>query len=217
MATATTPPDESFVRTGVSWAEYIAFCDSLGERRVRVTYDRGAMEFMTVSQLRERIKHLFALLLAVLCEELDIDIAGFGNMTFRREDLERGLEPDECYWIANEALVRGRTDLDFTSDPPPDLVIEAEITRSVLDRMAIYAGLQVPEIWRCEQRSIRVCVLGADGRYVEVPRSPTFPFLPITELVRFVGLAATMSDTKLRQTFRTWVREQQAQGWPAGS
>ena len=174
MASVTTSPDEPFVRSGVSWAEYVAFCDSLGERRVRVTYDRGEMEFMTVSALHQGIKRIIALLLGVIIEELDIKIVGYGNLTMRREDIERGLEPVDCYWLTHAEQMRGRREIDFRTDPPPDLVVEIEISRTALNRLGIYAALGVPEVWRCDNQRLRVCVRGDDPRYTEVPSSLRF-------------------------------------------
>ena len=134
-------------------------------------------------------------------------------MTCQREDLERGLEPDDCYWIAHESVMRGRTEVDFEVDPAPDLAIEIEISRSVLNRIGIYAALRVPEVWRSDGERVRVNILGEDGQYHESERSLAFPFLPIAELERFLKLAGTISETQLLRTFRVWVRDQAARGW----
>ena len=190
-------PRRAFRASGVSWAEYLAFSDSLGERHVRVTYDRGEMEFMTISPLHDRIKHVFVLLLGVLSEEMNISVVGYGSMTQRREDLERGLEADECYWIEHAELFRGRTDVDLRRDPPPDLAIEVEISRSTLDRMGISAALGVPEVWRCDGETLRVCLLGAEARYADAPHSRAFPFLPMEELLRFVQTGAPLMNNEL--------------------
>jgi Uma2 family endonuclease len=207
------PAEQRFVLSGINWPTYVAFGNLLGERHIRLTYDRGEMELMTVSPRHERSKSLLARLVEALTVELDIDIASYGSMTCRREDLERGLEPDECYWIANEPRVRGHDDIDFAEDPPPDLVLEVEISRSVLDRLGIYARLGVPEVWRWDGETLRICLLGPDGQYTESERSLAFPFLPVTELVRFLAASATMSETKLLRSFQAWVREQIARGW----
>jgi Uma2 family endonuclease len=164
MGTVSIPAEQRFVLSGITWPAYVAFADLLDGQHVRVTYDRGRLEFMTPSPEHERSKHLLALLLAVVAEEMDIDIAGFGSMTCRREDLDRGLEPDECYWGSHEPKVRGRTEINLAVDPPPDLVLEVEISRSVLDRMDLYARLGIAEIWRWDGHSLRVCLLGPDGK-----------------------------------------------------
>lgn len=215
MSTAqvTPPAEQRFVLSSIDWPTYLLFSDKLGERQVRITYDRGEMELMTLSPEHERSKHLLVLLLAVIAEEVDIEVAGFGSMTCRREDLERGFEPDECYWIAHAPQVRGRTHIDLTTDPPPDLALEIEISRSFLDRLGVCAKLRIPEVWRWNGETLKILLLGEDGKYVESDRSRAFPFLPPAELTRFLHLAATTHEAKLLRQFRAWVREQMAHGW----
>src|SRR5579884_552502 len=213
MATGDIPAEQRLVLSGIDWPAYVAFGDLLGERHVRLTYNAGELEFMTLSPEHERAKKLLARLLEALTEELDIDIAGYGSMTCRREDLDRGLEPDECYWIAHEPQVRGRHDIDLDRDPPPDLALEVEISRSALDRLGLYASLDVSEVWRWDGQTLRVCILQADGSYAESQQSKAFPFLPVADLVRFLTGDENQSETKRLRAFRTWVREQAAQGW----
>ena len=128
--------------SGVAWPMYVAMSDLFMDHPVRFTYDRGELEIMTLSRFHERLRRLLAIMLDLLVIEMDIDINHGGSMTFRREDLERGLEPDDCYWIQNEARVRGRDVLDFNVDLPPDLVLEIEVTRNFINRLAICAALQ---------------------------------------------------------------------------
>ena len=213
MATVDVPAEQRLVLAGIDWPAYVAFGNLLDERHVRLTYDRGALEFMTLSPEHERAKKLLARLLEALTEELGIDIASYGSMTCRREDLERGLEPDECYWIANEPHIRGRNDIDLERDPPPDLALEVEISRSALDRLRVYASLGVPEVWRWDGQNLLIGVLGADGRYAESERSLALPFLPMEAFTRFLAPDPAHSETKRMRTFRTWVRDQAAAGW----
>lgn len=215
MATAEVSAEQRFVLSGVDWQTYVGFGDLLDERHVRLTYDGWNLEFMTISPEHERSKHLLGRFVEALVDELEIDIAGYGSMTFRREDLERGMEPDECYWIANEPLVRGRTDLDLAVDPPPDLALEIEISRSALDRMAIHAKLKIPEVWCWDGETLRVYLLGPNGRYTQSSRSRAFPFLPLDVLAQFLRTDGDVSETQLVRQFRLWVREQVRQGWPA--
>ena len=98
-------------------------------------------------------------------EELEIDISGVGSTTLQLEVEDRGLEPDECYYIQNESRVRNEEDLDLTRDPPPDLAIEVDITRSSLDRAGIYASLRIPEIWRYDGKTLRIYRLARKGHY----------------------------------------------------
>jgi Uma2 family endonuclease len=212
MATVTVPVEQRVRLSDVPWATYVTFCDGLGPRHIRVTYDQGEMEIMTVSHQHERDKKRLGRLVETLTEELAIDIVSGGSQTCRQEDLERGFEPDECYWIAHEAAVRDRDDIDFDRDPPPDLAIEVEISRSTMNRLRLYASLGVPELWRWDGEHLRVGLLGDDRQYHESERSLAFPFLPIAELVRFLMMRG-MTDTQLVRAFREWVRQQQASDW----
>jgi Uma2 family endonuclease len=213
MVAVKLPAEQRFVLFNVDWDTYLTFSDRMGERNIRVNYDGVNLEFMTTSLEHERAKKLLARLLEALTEELGIAIVSGGSLTCRREDRDRGFEPDECYWINHQAEIRAQTNLDLTRDPPPDLMLEIEISRSFVDRLAIAARLGVPEVWRWGDEELHVMVLGSDGQYTESGRSRALPFLPIVELVRFLRMRATMDETTLLGSFRAWVREQKAGGW----
>jgi len=212
VATPKVPAEQRFRISGIDWPTYVAFSDLLDERHIRITYDRGEMELMTTSHEHERGKKRLARLIEALTEELAIDILGGGSMTCRREDMERGFEPDECYWIEHEAAMRDRDEIDFTRDPPPDLAIEVEISRSTIPRLPLYASLGVSEVWRWDGERLQVGLLGDDRQYHYGDDSRTFPFLPLAEAVRFLRMRE-VSETQVVRAFRQWVREQQAQGW----
>jgi Uma2 family endonuclease len=173
----------------------------------RLTFDRGTLEIMVLGPPHERYKILMGLLVFALAEELNKLIGGFGSFTHQREDLARGLEPDQCYYLANFKAVKGKKETDLTADPPPDLAIEIEVSRSVLDRLAIYAALGVPEVWRFDGKNLTVCLL-VEGRYEQAETSPTFPEIPIGELARFVRLGQEEGDLGMVRHFRKWLRGQ---------
>jgi len=211
--TAPIPAEQRIRLCCIDWAGYIAYSDGLGPQHVRCTYDDGEMELMTVSWLHEFGKKRLARMIEALTEVLGIDIASGGSLTCRQEELKQALEPDECYWIEHEEAVRDLTEIDFTRDPPPDLAIEVEISRSTMDRISLYASLGVPELWRWDGKRLTFGVLGPDGQYHESERSLAFPFLPVAEFVRFLTMRGP-SETQIINQFRQWVREQQAAGWP---
>lgn len=213
MSTVQVPDQQRLVLGGVSWQAYVRVLRAFDDRHLRITYDRGALEIMTLSPEHERFKHLIGLLLFTLVEELGWRLAGFGSMTFRRKRKRRGLEPDECYWIQSEQAVRGKEHIDLKVDPPPDLVVEIEWTHSALDRLSIYAVLGVPEIWQYDGEDLRVQVLGADGHYAQASASRAFPFLPLAELERHIGSRSTLDEVELIRQFRTWVRARIAASW----
>ena len=190
----------------VSWEAYESLLDVCDDRRLRHTYDRGSLEFMTRSSVHEIYKSLLGMFIVILAEEFDLKVFLGGELTLRRQDLGRGLEPDQCYWIANEAKVRGRTQLDFTSDPPPDLFVEVEISRTVLDRLSVLAALCVAEVWRFDGEKLQVGLLQADGQYRWGEQSPTFPQIAVDEIVRFLDLANSLDHLSIMRQFREWVR-----------
>jgi Uma2 family endonuclease len=219
MATVRHKSDvQRLVLHGISWRAYERLLRAFDEERhLRITYDRGSLEIMTLSPRHERAKHLLGVLIVALAEEVGVEIAGFGSMTFKRRPKKRGLEPDECYWVQNEARMRGKLEYNLERDPPPDLVLEIDVTSSSLNRMAIYAALGVPEVWRWDGTTLEVNVLGAKGRYAVAEKGQAFPLFRPAELVRFLALEATQGETGMLRTFRAWVRDQKAAGWPANT
>jgi Uma2 family endonuclease len=204
--------EQRFVLRGADWQTYQGILKALGERPVRVTYDRGRLELMTLSHGHERCSKLLGRFVEALTEELDLPIQSGGSTTLSREDLDRGLEPDQCYYLESEPLVRDKDEIDLTTDPPPDLAIEVDVTRSSVSRLGIYAALGVPEVWRFDGETLRVYLRGADGQYTATDRSRHFPFLSLPQVVAFLQQRTQLNETSLVRSFRTWVRELLASG-----
>ena len=201
---------------GLSWSDYLAVTDIIGDRRLRTFYFDGEMEILMPSHKHEVWVAILSQLVELLMLTLAIPKKSGGMTTFRREDIERGLEPDRCYYITNEPRVRDKLKIDLSVDPPPDLALEVEVTSSVEKRMCVYAELGVSEVWRFDGSALAVNNL-IDGEYVRAQRSQFFPFLPPEELVRFAKLQGQMSETALLLSFRDWVTEQVAKGWPVNA
>jgi Uma2 family endonuclease len=125
----------------------------------------------------------------------------------------RSVEPDECYWIQTEFRVCGKDSIDLNHDPPPDLLFEIAVSHSSLDRLAIYASLDVPEVWRFNGQHLVVHLLEASDRFHESETSWVFPFLGIKEIERFLGMRSAQSETELVRMFRAWVRDRVADNW----
>lgn len=211
MPAAIAPPPavtESRVRLSrISWDTYERLLAELDERSIRLTYDRGELEIMSPSQRHERFKRLIGRIIEEVTLELGIPLMSCGSTTWRQRLQERGLEPDECYYIAHEAQVRGIEEVDLERDPPPDLAVEVEITRSALDRMAIYASLGIPEVWRYDGHSLRVAVLQPDGTYATVDKSPSLPLLTLSVVERFLTESVGRDETAWMREVRNWVRK----------
>jgi Uma2 family endonuclease len=208
MSTVSPPIEQRFMLYGVDWKEYGRFLRAFGHRPgVRLTYDRGCLEIMTLSFEHESLARLLDRLVVTLSEELQLPMTGGRSTTFRRRKRKRGLEPDDCYWMANEPLVRGKDRIDLRTDPPPDLALEIDITHSSLNRLAIYAALRMPEVWRLENQVVVCYLLGSDGHYAASPSSRAFPGLDPRELSLFLALRGQMDENSIVRQFRAWVRQ----------
>jgi Uma2 family endonuclease len=215
MATVQHPLEQRLLLYGVSWQEYGRTLRALAERpSLRLTYDRGVLEFMTLSLEHESLVRFFNLLILALTLELGLPLKGGGSTTFRRKRRKRGLESDECYWIANEPLVRGKDKVDLRRDPPPDLALEVDISYSTLDRMGIYAALRVPEVWRYDGQALSFFVLGADGRYTPAPKSRSMPAVASVDVNALLPLRGTMDENALFREFQAWARQRFGGGGP---
>jgi Uma2 family endonuclease len=199
--------------TNVAWDDYSDFLEFIGDRYYRTSFADGEFEILMPTSMHGVWVALLGRLVQALTEELDLPIKSLDPTTLRREDLQKGLESDRCFYLENEALVRCKLTLDFNVDPPPDLAIEAEVASSVGRRMGIYAALCVPEVWRYSENGLIVNQLAESGVYAVAERSRFFPQVPTSELVRFMRLYGQMGERELMKSFREWVRQQIAAAW----
>jgi Uma2 family endonuclease len=215
-ATLIQSPDRVILRN-ISWQTYQSLIkDFEAEPAIRLTYDRGTLEIRMPLDPHETYKKLIGRFIEAATEELDLEIRSLGSRTCDREDLARGLEPDQCYYIQNEALVRAVEQIDLVQFPPPDLAVEVDITSSSLDRFSIYADLGIPEVWRYDGRSLTIHCLQA-GKYEMRDRSVALPLLKAEDMTRFLELRFSKDETRspvsennLIKQFRQWIRSQQA-------
>jgi Uma2 family endonuclease len=192
----------------VSWEQYIAIGSALPDHpKLRLTYDQGSLEFMVTSFEHDFFKYTFGILIHLICEVCEIPYVAAGSMTFQKKEIEAGFEPDQCFWNQHERYMRGRRAYDPQHDPAPDLTLEIEITRSALNRLDLFARYKIPEVWRFDGETIRVCLLQANGKYEEVLQSPTLPGIPIAELVQFLRSDPTVDNLTANREFRKWVRK----------
>ncbi len=208
-ATLIQSPDR-VILPNISWQTYQSLTrDFDQEPAIRLTYDQGLLEIRMPLDPHETYKKLLGRLVEAATEELDIEIRSLGSRTCDREDLAKGLEPDQCYYIQNEALVRGVEQIDLNQLPPPDLALEIDITSSSINRMSIYAALEVPEVWRYNGQTLVILRL-YNGEYVSHDRSIAIPVLTAEAILKFLALRTTIGETSLVKQFRQWVRESAA-------
>ncbi|HYV37012.1 MAG TPA: Uma2 family endonuclease [Gemmataceae bacterium] len=201
-------PRQIIVLNDIDWAGYRRISESLNESHARLTYDQGVLEIMTKSRLHEILSRFCYTLFFILAEEAELDFTACGSMTCDREDLDRAAEPDECIYIVNSDLMQGRKTVDLSIDPPPDLMVEIDITSSSKRRLGIFAALKVPEVWKVTLNSFQVLQLDEDGQYVESECSKYFPGIPMAKVAEFVKRQAEEVHRTLFREFRTWVRKQ---------
>ena len=206
MVTTSTPAEQRTVLRNISWQTFEALLRETGEERnSRFAYDNGTLEIMTPLYEHENPKIQFDRFIVALAEELEIEIKSAGSTTLKRKIVNRGIEPDNCYYIQNEPAVRGRQELDLETDPPPDLAIEIDISSSSVNKFGIYSALGVPELWRYNGRVLKFYQL-AEGKYTECDVSLAFPLVSMTEMSGFIEQSKTMGEMVLLKSFRACVR-----------
>ncbi|TWT73787.1 hypothetical protein Pla123a_36810 [Posidoniimonas polymericola] len=202
--------DGAVVLRSVSWRQYESLLEVFDNQSLRHTYDSGRLELMSPTLTHDWEKHLLARLLDRMAEELGVETKGIGSTTLRLASQEIGVEPDECFYIANEPAMRargGRGDkLDLANDPPPDLAIEIDVTSSSLPRLPVFAAIGVPEVWRLEESGLQFLRL-VEGGYQACGHSVAFPFLPVGVLQELVQNKHGHSELQLVKQFTAWVRE----------
>ena len=204
------PPigERRVVLRSLDWPGYVAIRQSLSStRNTRLTYSQGILEITMPLEIHEFSTWLIGRFIYILVAELGMDLKTIGSTTLDREDLARSAEPDAAYYIQNQPLVVGRS-VDLAEDPPPDLVVEVDITHTDIDKLRLYAALGIPEFWRYNGETWRIYSLQG-SKYKEVDMSPTFAIVPKTKLYEFLA-DAQLSEIKADQALRQWVRTAQA-------
>ena len=213
MATVLSLPEQRVILRNISWETYERLlAENADCRNPRLAYDRGILEITSPSAKHEELSYVITLLVNIVTEELEIDVRGFGSTTFRRQDLARGFEPDSCFYIQGVEDISGKSSLDLATDPPPDLVIEIDLTSASLDKFPIYAQVGVPEIWRYDGTALQIFSL-EHGTYVEQQVSTVLPILTRNVLSRFMRDSKSLKRTVWLRNLRHWVHiHQEADG-----
>jgi Uma2 family endonuclease len=207
MTATLTPPLSGIVLKGIHWNTYQALVRDLeSQPSRRLTYDNGSLEIWMPLPPHESYKRWLGRLVEIVTEELDIEIRSLSASTWSREDLAKGVEADECYYIQNEAVIRGKMAIDLTVDPPPDLAIEIDITSPSLPRLPIYRALGVPEVWRFDGSRLQLLSL-IDGEYREVTTSIAIRLLTVDVVQTLLQEASEIGETSWAKQVRRWVRE----------
>jgi Uma2 family endonuclease len=204
-------PEQKVVLDNISWSLYEDLLAAQRDRRApRVTYDRGQLEIESPSAEHEQITEAVGLLVHIVAEESGVNVKSFGSTTFRREDIDRGFEPDVCFYVSSLSRVLGKAFLDLKFDPAPDLVIEVDIFSSSLDRLSIMARMGIAEVWRYEGG--RWWILGLNrSQYEERHQSAVLPALTAEAIARFAEMSRTLEPLDWVREVREFVRKHRVQ------
>ncbi len=200
---------------GIDWKTYESMIVNPADRRDRIAYDRGLVEIMSPSYEHEIILEWIARLIGIVAVECDRPMRSAGSTTWRRADLQKGIEPDKCFYFKNEPVVRGKKTIDLSVDSPPDLAIEIEIEFSnpLLDRIAIYSAIGVPEIWIWRDGAISFRRLQDDATYRLIDRSECLPLLTPGEVAAALASIAEVGETAWAKSIRIWAAERRSAGY----
>ena len=190
----------------IGWEDYEQLLDHLGDiPHVRISYDNGRLEIMVPSGKHERYKNLLHGLVLILGDELDQEIVSYGSTTLKLKPKRKGAEGDDCFYIEHASEIGEKDQLDLSRDPPPDLVIEIDLSHDSSAKFAIYAALGVPEIWRYDGSRFSIWQL-VQQEYAPAHFSPAFPFLTAEHLAEFAANCEAQGRKQARSAFRSWVR-----------
>jgi Uma2 family endonuclease len=204
MSIATPQAERRVLLSNVSWSgfEELARSDRAG---ARFAYDHGYLEIIPLSLRHERIKKRIAMMIEAAARRMELPIVGAGSTMLKIEMKRRGVEPDESYYIGHAGAVHDVDELDLSTNPPPDLAIEVDISSSSLDQLAIYADMAVPEVWIYDEKALRVRLLQPDGCYLEQSVSGLFPFLPLDEFHGFLRRQPGIDEAEGWRSYEQWL------------
>ena len=198
---------QQIILHGVSWETYEQLLsDFQDSHAAHFTYDRGVLEIMVLSFKDETVNRTLAHLVSVIAEELQIDTISAGSTTFKRQDLAKGFEPDSCFYIQNEGRISGKAEIDLDTDPPPDLIIEIDISSSSLNKFPVYAHIGVPEVWRYDGTRVVFFVLAGEN-YEAAEESRALPALTSGVATELLDASAEVKSTAWVHRVRQWVRQ----------
>jgi Uma2 family endonuclease len=205
------PPGAVLTLQDVEWDEYEQLLREFDERPgIRLAYDHGRLEIMTLSPEHERIAALFPALILVLAEACGLNYLSLKSTTMRQRKKSRGLESDDCFYFRDFKRISGKKTLDLNVDPPPDLAIEVDVTSGSLGKFSIYASIGIAELWRYDRQGVQFFGL-TEEQYTEIGHSRVFPFLIPDVVLRFLRKGEAEGTVPMVKGFRVWVRAHRIQ------
>jgi Uma2 family endonuclease len=210
------PPETRMVLQNVAWDTYVALAEQRRGSVPRMTYDNGVLEMMSPHREHENIGRLVGRMIETYSELRDIEIISVASVTVKRSDLSKAYEADESYYVTHAPELLGKRELDFEVDPPPDLVVEVEITSSAIKKMPLFAAMKVPEVWRHDGESLTM-YRWENEAYVPIDSSLELPGLTARRINQTLANRDSIGETKLIRSFRsTIIRGGTGAGTPPG-
>ncbi len=196
------PFGSTLVVNDFSWDEYELLIQDLdGRRSPRLSYDCGRLEVVSISPRHDAYDRMVDTFVREFSEALNLDVQAYGQATWKLKSAGKGAESDCCYYIQNARKVIGKDEIPLESNPPPDIVVEIDITTDSMRKLGIYAGLGVPEVWIFDGKVFHFYEL-LDGKYAEVPGSKCIPGLTGAPMLEAFAIAKTEGQTKAMKVFR---------------
>lgn len=200
------PSGHQLLLKDINWQDFEKIIEELGDERniPRISYSQGYLELMSPLPIHEFDKIIISDFVKILLEELNIEFSALGSMTLKSKKARKAVEADECFYIQNEAIIRGKERIDLDTDPPPDLAIEIDITsRTHFDN---YEKLAVPELWRFDGKELHISVLH-HGVYQNTESSYQFPQFAVKHLIPdYLEKAKTEGRNKAMKAFRQHIQ-----------
>ena len=202
------PADSYLVIHNVEWDEYEALLAAFGENKgLRLSYDAGRLEIMVLSTEHENYAELIKQIIGTLSLRLRVKVLHFGSATMRKKGHRKGAEPDACFYVQHAESIGKRKHIDFSSDPPPDIVVQVDLHHDSLSKFPIYATFGVKELWRYDGRSLHIYHL-KNGEYVAADASLALPMLTSSRLTELLDHSQAESQYDVLRRFEDWLRDQ---------
>jgi Uma2 family endonuclease len=205
------PPDTRVVIGNVSWEFYDRFSDAVRKgENCRVAYDGKDVEIMGIGPFHDLLKSLVDAFIAIVSEELEIELLPMGSTTWKRVKVKRGIEADQCYYfdpakIAAAGLTAAKRSDNVEDYPNPDLAVEIDISPSKIDRPGIYAALTVSEFWRIHDDEVSIEKLTPKGSYAPIASSK-FLRVRSEDVTRWIFKEESKSRLAWKERLREWLR-----------
>ncbi len=211
MSTQSIIAEQRVLIHNINWQLFESLLDAMTHNNSsRISYNKGTLEFMSPLWFHESTNRRIEAMILALTEELNMPLEMAGSLTLKRADMVVGKEPDSCYYIQNAAKIRGKINIDLSMDPPPDLAIEIDISRSSLNQLEIYGKLGVKEVWIYDGNNMRFYQL-ENEQYINNETSLTFPIVYGKKVIEYLSECQTIGVPLAVRNIKLWIQKQSSQ------